>query len=116
MRDPVTTITVDRTELQLTKRELLALDFIGRAIDRRKVAPSMKEIMEHLNTKGYALLSFNQIWRIANSLRDKKLLEVPPYDETAENHRTGTTHRNMIPTKLGWKVIYRNKKETEEGG
>lgn len=111
MRDPITTITIDKTTLELTKRELLTIDFIGRAIDRHKVAPSMKEIWEHLNTRGYELTSFNQIWRIANGLRTKKLLEVPPYDPAAENNRTGTTHRNMIPSKLGWKVINRNKKE-----
>jgi len=114
MRDPVTTVTIDKTQIELSKRELIAIDYIGHIIDRRKVAPSMKEIWEHMNTRGYEITSFNQIWRIANSLRDKKLLEVPPYAEEVGDHRMGTTHRNMIPSKLGWKVIYRNKKEKDE--
>ena len=111
MRDPVTTLTVDHTELELTKRELMTLDYIGRAIELHKVAPSMQEIMNALNAKGYEFNSFNQIWRIANALRAKKLLEVPPYAKDAPDNRTGTTHRNMIPSKLGWKVINRNKKD-----
>ncbi len=109
MRDPVTTLTIDHTELELTKRELLTLDYIGRVIEQRKVAPSMQEVMDALNAKGYDLPSFNQIWRIANGLRSKKLLEVPPYIEGSTDNRRGTIHRNLVPTKLGWKVINRNK-------
>ena len=109
MRDPVTELKIDGQVITLTKRELLALDFIGRTIDQRKVAPSMQEIMAGLKP-AYDLTSFNQIWRIANGLRNKKLLEVPAYTPDAPDNRTGTTHRNMIPSPLGWKVIHRRKK------
>lgn len=109
MKDPVQTVKIGGDEVELTKRELLTIDFIARQLEVRHVAPSQKEVMAHLNTHGYELVSYQQTWRIANSLREKKILEVPQYVTPDGDKRNGATHRNMILTKLGFAIANRNR-------
>lgn len=101
--DPVSVITIDGVEYEFSRRELKTIDYISKYIQERHVAPSQRELLEYME---YG--SFQQTWRIANSLRRKGVLEVPPFDNP-DDKRSGGTHRNMVLTIFGFKIADRNK-------
>ncbi len=88
-------------DIEMTKREYrmlkIIIDFM--ASDLYHQPPSHRHLVDALNKVGENIISTEQTFRVAYTLRKKKLLvEPPPSEEIRRNH-------NLVPTPLAIRIM-----------